>query len=1102
MRRVSKLTSSCLAIFLTAPFGGGECFQAQAAVPKYVVPIRWCVLKGAPLETDPDLARPQSETNPGFLEDTEDLAAENESRAMDARISPDAALRYRSGNQYVIDSYTRSDGASIAFQSTTPNSKLTEGRLANSSPILYSSNWNWASGKLFGVKMADECQKAWQGGDAIYMDMDNSNCVSVGDLRLEPGLDSSGVALRVEDSCEPNFGAPLERFWDSQKMPGVKYGYVDLNGSKAHEEGEPVYRYKLETEEPADPNDPICSTQRCVTREDVLLYPTADPGPVLPRDVVPDSVTDKYLQEYVDKKRVIVPLDESDKIKYVDLITIPGGEFSIGYGTLEATGIYAVSMDDYEMFESGGAQCSESGAPPKAVTHQASPVHGQVFGDYSQVFDFGLRMLEEADFEILRKEKTCVPQHLVVDDPHWMYSSGQYADFESILVAHELGHALGLPHGDGLDNSGNGSIDDLSEDGCFLPDQTPPGFKVCAPTSGEPRGDGGARVKRTTCFVEPPIDRESKDQANMMQYCWNFSQDASLRKTRDGGDRNFRGKLVFSDLQYEAMQKYADACGFKVEIGDPESADFAGASGLASNRSRRVSRVDGSRDTLVEESEWLDIGRYGYRLTDRDEDSGQALELRVTFPENLDGAKEAFELWFGVGAGPKLLEIPKRDDGEPVAPVVRTNENSLELFEGSSVFVRAQIDTRGSVKLEFRRSFDGALVTTELEGVQGFFEAVEIPNGFAPPNYEGSLVYSHSFRLVFPEGSLPEELGKSTSLLIAAINQQGRVADFAYSSGLVHIPPQPPGSPGVGVIPTNPTCVVTNLDGSGLEQMPREGRLKIEARGLTPNRPVLLDVNGVRVQDVEPFKKDPAAKLGDAVKTNDEGTVVLLVDGDQVPFDANRESGAPAIISVGAGASTAICGFEFFDSAGQLTWNCDYEAESGGAPGGEEGNPFYCEYDDLCELGNFGYVKPSGSTCPDGSLAEAAQRDEPIISGRQGEPLCLVPLSSSGQPNCINVALNMPPGADWSVRGLGLAYNFMLWKEDGRPCTNRSLAKFGLDLNSDLVRGRCLVDSDSDGIPDPIDWCPTADGFRYFYDRDKKLKFHRECSSENGRKPN
>lgn len=1041
----------------------------HASVPEYVVPIRWCGVVGSPMFSHPDILRLESPDAAGFLDG---LAESEHSDTLES----DAALQSRSRHPQVVAAFTR-EKTSIAFDSSLPNAKLREGRMAQGLPLLPRGSWDAGSGFVFGEAMTQECQKAWQGGDALYVDVDGDGVVSTQDIRLSPG-DLNMPSGPVGSECTPNFGATLLPLTASTFMKGVKYGYVDDNESKGYDPGDSIYRF---TE---GPDDQRCGEWRCVTTQDILLYPVGLPGPRLPGDIAPGSSVKNYNPKHVEERAGITPFEDGENVKYVDLIRTPEHEFSIGFGTLEATGVYAVSTPDYEMNSSTSAKCVTGDETPLGAFAQY-PTLGHSLGYSHQIFDFGERMLDRSDVrnrrELRALEQSCAPQPIVVDDPVWMIESGIYRKFEPLLVAHELGHALGLPHGDGVDNDGNGLVDDEVERECN-PDicSTPPGVRADS-KSGE--------FTRTTCFVDPGDGPVSSGASNMMQYCWNFEQDGSFTKSRLDSDNGFDGTQAFSDAQYKAMQAYAEECGFRVK--PPESA--AAAKKPGAERTHRIERVDAWKDTFQADLGWLDIGRYSYRVTQVPGLDRPRLKFRVSFPQKRRRDVMPFDLWLGVEARPAESSNLGKDGGKSGLVRINGPGEVHKNIAQARVLIKAQMKQDGMIQTSFWQQEGDGLIPVEVDGVDSSFSVIETPSGFLPPGYFSSResrelpVRGHALELTIPAGCFPVPLGNSFSLLAMSVGPDGRLADVAFGSEIRNVPPQPPGS----ASSSSPTCVVSSVDGVGLEKLPRSGRLKVEARGLLEDRRVALDVNGVRVSEIRSPGGDPSANPGDLVKTDSEGKVTLLVNGDALPLSANDGDGVPAVISVGAGASQAICGVEFYNSAESLDWNCDVDMPN------NSDNPdldrYSCHYENMCEPGEFAYVKPSGKYCPDGSLAKEAMLDWPMLGCHQGEPVCLVPVGPHGEPNCFNTVFNMPPGADWSALGLGFAYNFTLWTWDGRACTNRSLAKYGLDFQAPEVRAKCLPDPDGDGIPSLTDWCPDNYGFCYYDWETKTFQFLGRC---------
>lgn len=1031
---------------------------AAATVPEFVVPVRWCGVREAPTMTDPDLSRAASERK----QDAQ--AASN--HAGDGRVlDTTSVLKYRSGNPGIYDSYTRGNTA-IAFRASIPHFTQERGRMSRSFPIIYTSNWDEKSGEDFGLWSTRECRQAWQRGDALYYDHDNKGFVNEGDIKLQ--YQGKGFPLqKVGDpsSCVPNVGARLKRLVPSVAQPGVRYGFVDLNRNRRYDQWEPIYRYEQAQNE-------VGGAPRQVREKDILLFPVAHPGPGLPRDFEAKSEEYSYDPRHMfDEKGealYLVPFEsvaedsEAAKIKYVDLFLEPRDEFSIGFGQIGFSGTYAVSTSDYESIPSDGAQCRADGQEPRG-THQRRPAIGQAFYSRKITNTFGSELDVDIDLKVDKATAACAPHSIVVDDHAWIVESEALERFESALVGHEMAHSLGIPHGDGLNNDSEGGVDDADEDFCSNVAQSPQDKAPCITSlddeisvhDGEiPKGP----FKRVTCFVSKPEGAgPSEFSSNLMQYCWNFTQDEKYKKTRDGKDENFQGHLSFHAKQFDAMTRYISMCGFGVDYGyanQPQALSDA----LTADDSRAVYRMDDWGDHWPG-LKWLDIGEFGYDLVQEPGAKGQTVKFGVTFDQNRSKENEAFAVLFGVNAD------GKKSTGAPFAEV-KMEPRASQDFEGADLFILVEVNPERALAVKFWQRFGAGFEQIGLKGVEGKFEPVEVPSGIQH-GPDGASISGHQLELVFRDGLLPVPLENAVSLGVFALSKEGQVGDVALSRGMRHVRPPQVLSPNKEAV--DPSCRVESVQGNPLEQMPRAGRLVVRAEGLSPNLPLEVRANGRLVNDLQDVRSDKG------------GFATFTLRGEEIPLEFGGKSNMPVVLAVGAGGATAICGFQFFEKVTDLE---NFECLDGPEFASVDKVPLNgygdCYYDYACEPGRFEYAVPAGDRCPDGSPPRIVNGETFFNGNPVLEPACLVPVNAFGMPNCFNSVFNLPPGANPEVPGMGLAYNFTVWSSEGEACVAYPMSDYGLDINLDEeVRELCLSDKDGDGIPLVHDQCPDDYGYNY-----------------------
>lgn len=1041
---------------------------AAASVPRYVVPVRWCGVRDAPTIVDPDLSRPLWMRVP-----SEDDSGSNESEPRDAVLNPVEVMKFRSGNSQIHEAFTH-DGETIVFQASIPSLEFERGRFAQSFPVIYSANWNVHSGMEYGKSMKRECIRAWNSGDELYYDENGDGVVNKGDYRLGllKALGSAPKPLKPRRGdqgliCTANIGAPLERLRDSRAQPGVKYGYVDENDDGSYSKWEPIYRY--------NDNGGPGNAPHAVNASDILLFPVTSPGAVLPRDTVPGSDNERFQAEHIADGAVLLPLPEDGPVKFVDKFLWPPGEFSIGYGSVYFNGIYSVLMPDFEAIATEGEACLEFGSDPGSRQEYVSfPKQGQwidsgkrnskYFGDH---IDFS--MFDEEDYK-------CPSQTLLIDDHAWMMEDRTLENFEPVLLAHELAHALGIPHGDGFDNDGeaqnsginNQLVDDEKEDLCSSNPSLGSGRVKCLP-SGYFRAGGGVggdepddlpeqRFDREECIVTPFIDGPVHGEANLMQSCWNIQQDRKFNKFVDESDKKHKAQLSFEDNQFNAMAQHALRCGFGVSRFAGADDSQARASTLAQAAAYSVERFDAWGDA-EEELEHLDIGEFGYEVRPAGPNRADTVKFGVSFDRNLVGESGGLRLLLGIDTD------GKRRTGGSFTLEKGDREGLIPGFEGADFFFELTIFGPSEQDFALWRVRGGSRERVRLnrDFIASSFQPIVIPAG-ANEDGSGERVIGHRVEIEFSEGTFPAKLDPAASLAVFTLGSDGTIADVAVSRGIRRFG-APKIAPNRRAEPVLPTCTIQSKGGFSVEKMPRSGNVVVSAKGLSPGFDLELDINGRRIREIS------------GVKTSAKGTVTFELSGDQIPLSVADDSGRPVVLSVGAGASTAICGFQFYRNVFDIVPDCN--TNGGGA--------FYngwtnCPHYDVCETGRFEFFPTDQSVCPDGSPAQPGNKralgphaDADVVwSG------CLLPVNSLGEPNCYNLAFNMPPGARFDAPGLGLAYNFSLWSSQGKLCNPYAFESIGVDLHSnEELTEVCFSDEDQDGVPRIIDDCPNDYGINY-----------------------
>ncbi len=477
-----------------------------------------------------------------------------------------------------------------------------------------------------------------------------------------------------------------------------------------------------------------------------------------------------------------------DQIKYVDLIRQPPNTFNIGYPAVQ--GIISVSANDFE------------------VNRIGFPVHGVAIGGIGG-------------------------NSVVMDDPSQYLPPGpDFKLFETQLVGHEFGHAMGLQHGDGIDDDMDGNLDDGDDPAAPIPDA----------------GSG------TLC-----------DQDNVMQYCW-----------LDNGSSGF------PNLEWIGVGDPSFGV-FTHDLPDLDQKDVLRNHALTNIPDREVDPVtpplESTRTDVIGDVpfpfEYIDIADFSVVVDASRTNTKFSLKTRRPFPEDIVPIPAA--------AGIDTEEIDRLNfhfildiDGNPLSGGSPADISIPTDFGGAEYVITVNLEG-GRVqavtlfKHNSATSLFAPVTGANIRAVRETIEAiVDFPGSLRdgdPDNFTGALIdlaVGEEITAIVPNGILEEPFGSRFRVEYISHAVQDDVLDRARTQGMNFD------------LPVFPDCT-TDPGGVRTSEM-----TKVNATGLLPNR------------DVEVFLGD--MEVGKGTSDSDgNATVKFTIPSDSTSGDRLVTVGAFAV---------------------------------------------------------------------------------------------------------------------------------------------------------------------------------------------------------------